>query len=131
MATPTRKRKYEEVRWSLSRSSLAVCCAGVSAFRFPTVGVLGLIAITTTHCTVHHHARTRALAVAMPIWCVSVGTCNVSVSRYVNGTDTVGRSVGPSMHVVPVDHASVGLAQARPNYVHFLVLIQRCVADIV
>jgi len=31
MATLTRKRKYEEVRWSLSRFRLAVCCAGVSA----------------------------------------------------------------------------------------------------
>ena len=39
---------------------------------------------------------------------VSVGTCNVSVSR--NGTDTVGQ-YGRSMH-----HASVGLAQARPNH---------------
>ena len=53
MATPTRKRKYEEVRWSLSRSILAVRCAGVSAFRFPIVGVLSLVAISTTHCTVH------------------------------------------------------------------------------
>ena len=34
MATPTRKRKYEEVRWSLARSSLTVRCASVSAFRF-------------------------------------------------------------------------------------------------
>ena len=47
MVTPTRKRKYEEVRWSLSRSSLAVRCAGVSAFRFPIVGVLSLVAIST------------------------------------------------------------------------------------
>ena len=53
MAAPTRKRKYEEVRWSLSRSSLAVRCAGVSAFRFPIVSVLSLVAISTTHCTVH------------------------------------------------------------------------------
>ena len=43
-------------------------------------------------------------------------------------TRSVGRSVNAR---VPVDHASVGLAQARPNYVHFLVLNQRCVADIV
>ena len=43
MATPTRKRKYEAVRWSLARSSLAVRCAGVSAFRFPIVGVLSLV----------------------------------------------------------------------------------------
>ena len=49
MATPTRKRKYEEVRWSLSRSSLAVRCAGVSAFRFPIVGVVSLVAIWDGH----------------------------------------------------------------------------------
>ena len=48
MATPTRKRKYEEVRWPLSRSNPAVRC-GVSAFRFPIVGILSLVAITTTH----------------------------------------------------------------------------------
>ena len=37
---------------------------------------------------------------------------------HVNGTDTVGRSVGRSVDARgPVDHASVGLAQARPNYV--------------
>ena len=41
---------------------------------------------------------------------------------HVNGTDTVGRSVDRSdgrQSVdarVPVDHASVGLAQARRNY---------------
>ena len=45
----------------VSHSSLAVCCVGVSAFRFPIVSILGLIAITTTHCTVHHHAHTWAL----------------------------------------------------------------------
>ena len=55
-----KKRKNEEVWWSPSHSSLAVRCAGVSAFCFPIVGVLSLIAITTTHCTIHHHARTRA-----------------------------------------------------------------------
>ena len=49
MVTPTRKRKYEEVRWSLARSSLAVCCAGVSAFRFSIVGVLSLVAVTRLH----------------------------------------------------------------------------------
>ena len=32
---------------------------------------------------------------------------------HVNGTDTVGRSVDAR---TPVDHDSVGLAQARPNY---------------
>ena len=48
-----KERKYEEVRWSLSRSSPAVRCAGVSTFRFPIVGVHRLVAITTTHwvCT--------------------------------------------------------------------------------
>ena len=38
-ATPTRKHKYEEIHWSLSRSSLAVRCAGVSGFCFPIVGI--------------------------------------------------------------------------------------------
>ena len=92
MATPTRKRKYEEVRWSLSRSSLAVRCAGVSAFRFPIVGVLSLVAISTTHCTVHMSDMSVALRLG------SVGTCNVSASREWDGH---GRSVGRSMHVVP------------------------------
>jgi len=82
MATPTRNRKYEEVRWSLACSSLAVRCAGVSAFRFPIVGVLSFVAITTTHCTVH-------MSVAW--WHGSVGTCNVSVSCEWDGH---GRSVG-------------------------------------
>ena len=37
---------------------------------------------------------------------------------HVNGTDMVGRSVGRSVDArAPVDHDSVGLAQARPNYV--------------
>ena len=91
MATPTWKRKYEEVRWSLSRSSLAVRCAGVSAFRFPIVGVLSPVAISTTHCTVH-----MDMSVAWRLG--SVGTCNVSVSREWDGH---GRSVGRSMHVLP------------------------------
>ena len=74
MAIPPRKGKYEGVRWSLS---LAVCCAGVSAFRFPIVGVLGLVvAITTTHCAVHHHAHELERGMAC-----SVGMCNVSVSH--------------------------------------------------
>ena len=35
---------------------------------------------------------------------------------HVNGTDTVGRLVGRSVNARgPVDHASVGLTQARPN----------------
>ena len=89
----TRKCKYEGVRWSLSRSSLTVRCAGVSAFRFPIVGVLSLVAITTTHCTVHMSVAWRR---------GSMGTCNVSVSREWDGHGrSVGRSVGRSMHVVP------------------------------
>ena len=115
MATPTRKRKFEEVRWSLSRSSLAVRCAGVSAFRFPIVGVLSLVAISTTHCTVHMSEMSVAWRLG------SVGTCNVSVSREWDGHGRsvgrpVDRSVGRSVDARgPVDHDSVGLAQARPN----------------
>ena len=79
-----KKRTYEEVCWSLSHSSLAVHCVGVSVFHFPIVSVLGIIAITTTHCTVHHHA---------------------TYPYHVNGTDMVDRSVGwsvsRSMHVFP------------------------------
>ena len=56
----------------------------------------------------------------------SVGTCNVSVSREWDGHGrsvgdrsvdrSVGRSVGRSVDARgPVDHDSVGLAQARPN----------------
>ena len=38
------------------------------------------------------------------------------VQRIMNGTDMVGRSVGWSVNARgPVDHDSVGLAQARPN----------------
>ena len=42
-----------------------------------------------------------------------MGTCNVSVSHEWDGH---GRSVGRSVNARgPVDHDSVGLAQARPN----------------
>ena len=110
MATPTRKRKYEEVHWSLSRSSLAVRCAGVSAFRLSIVDVLSLLAISTTHCTVHMPGMSVAWRLGR------VCTCNVSVSREWDGH---GRSVGRSVDArAPVDHDSVGLAQARPNYTH-------------
>ena len=71
IATPTWKRKYKEVCWSLACSSLAVCCAGDSACRFPIVGALSLVAITTTHCTVHMTMAWRR---------GSVGMCNLSVS---------------------------------------------------
>ena len=44
----------------------------------------------------------------------NVGTCNVSVSRE---WDRHSRSVGRSVDAHgPVDHDSVGLAQAHPNY---------------
>ena len=91
----TRKCKYEEVRWSLSRSSLAVHCMGISAFCFPIVGVLSLVAISTT---VHMSG--------MAAW------QNRHVQRIMSGTDIVGRSVDARG---PVDHDSVGFAQARPN----------------
>ena len=94
--TPTRKRKYEDVRWSLSRSSLAVRCAGVSGFRFPIVGVVSLVAISTMHCTVHMSDMSIAWQLG------SVGTCNVSVSCEWDGHGRlVGWSISRSMHVVP------------------------------
>ena len=69
----------------LSRSSLAVRCVGVSAFCFPIVGVLSLVAISTTHCTVHMSDMSVAWRLG------SVGTCNISVSCEWDGH---GRSVG-------------------------------------
>ena len=46
---------------SLVPTSHAVHCTGVSsAIRLPIVGVLSLAAITTTNCTVHHHAHSMA-----------------------------------------------------------------------
>ena len=100
MATPTRKRKYEELRWSLSRSSLAVRCAGVTAFRFPIVGVLSLVAISTTHCTVHMSDMSVAWRLG------SVCMCKGSVSREWDGhgrsvSRLVDRPVSQSMHVLP------------------------------
>ena len=126
MATPTRKRKFEEVRWSLSRSSLAVRCAGVSAFRFPIVGVLSLVAISTTHCTVHMSDMSVAWRLG------SVGTCNVSVSREWDGHGrSVDRSVGRSVDARgPVDHDSVGLAQARPNKYHHSTKLYRKISQV-
>ena len=82
MATPTRKRKYEEVRWSISHSSLTVRCVGVSAFRFPVVSVLSLVTITTTHCTVHMSVAWQRGSVAA--W------AGATYQYHVNGTDTVG-----------------------------------------
>ena len=112
MATPTRKRKNEEVCWSLARSSLAVRYVGVSAFHFPIVGILSLVPIPTMHCTVstvHMTVPCRGMGVR----CGSVGTCNLSVSHE---WDRHGRSVGRSVDARgPIDHTSVGLAQACPN----------------
>ena len=87
------------------------CCAGVSAFRIPIVGILSLVlAITTTHCTVH-------MSVAWQRG--SVGTCNLSVSRERDGHGrlvgrSVGRRVGWSVHARgPIDHPSVGPAPIK------------------
>ena len=101
MATLTRKRKYEEVRWSLSHSSLAVRCAGISAFRFPIIDVLSLVA--TYHDYTLHCSHERGMAAPRG----SVGTCNISVSHEWDGH---GRSVGRLVDARgPIDHASVGL----------------------
>ena len=60
----------------------------------------------------------------------SVGTCNVSVSREWDGHGRsvgrlIGRSVGRSVDARgPVDHDSVGLAQARPDYLQQHVLFK-------
>ena len=45
-----------------------------------------------------------------------VAWARATYQYHVNGTDMVGRSVGRSVNACgPIDHASVGLAQARPN----------------
>ena len=61
--------------------------------------------------------------------------------HHVNGTDTVGRSVGRSVDRSvgrsvdargPVDHDSVGLAQARPNYmteIHVCSKLYQCISS--
>ena len=95
---------------SLSHSSFAVRCAGVSAFCFPIVRVLGLIAIVTTHCTVHHHARTRAQAWHGLTACQHGHVQRIRIMWM--GRTRNGRSVDAR---VPVDHASVGFAQACPK----------------
>ena len=76
----------------LSRSSLAVRCAGVSAFRFPIVGVLSLVAISTTHCTVH--MSDMSVAGGLAAW-QRGHVQRISVSREWDGHGrSVGRSVG-------------------------------------
>ena len=86
------------VRKVLSRMQYAVYT--YCTYDFPIVGVLSLVAITTTHCTVHMTVAWRHGVVA---WARAI------YQYHVNGTDTVGRlvgrsvgqSVGRSMHVVP------------------------------
>ena len=86
-------KKVRFASWSLSHSSIAVCCAGVSAFRLPIVGILDLVTITTMHCTVHHHAHKCGMA-----WqCGHVQ----HIMYHVTGMDTVGRSVSRSNNMFP------------------------------
>ena len=56
-----------------------------------------------------------------------VAWARATYQYHVNGMDTVGQSVGRSVGRSvdargPVDHASVGLAQARPNNIVYLCL---------
>ena len=106
MATPTRKCKYEEVRWSLSHSSLAVCRAGVSAFHFPIVSILCLVAIMTTHCTVHMSVAWRHCMV----W--QRGHVQYISITWMGQTQSVTRSVNACG---PRENTCVGLAHARLN----------------
>ena len=86
MATPTRKHKYEEVRWYLSCSNLAVRCAVVCfAFHFPFVGIPSLVAITITH---------------MNMACVAAWA-RPTYQYHVTGMNTVSRSVSQSNDVFP------------------------------
>ena len=103
----TRKRKYEGVRWSLSRSSLAVRCAGVSAFSLSHRR-------RSQSCSYHDYALHCSHERGMAAW---QHGARATYQYHVNGMDTVGWSVGWSVDARgPVDHDSVGLAQARPNY---------------
>ena len=75
----------------LSCSSLAVRCAGVSAFRFPIVGVLSLVAISTQYALHCSHVGHES---GMAAW-QRVHVRHVSVSREWDGHGrSVGRSVG-------------------------------------
>ena len=112
MATSTRKRKYEEVRWSLFRSSLAVRCTGVSAFCFPIVSVLSLVAISTTHSTVHM----LDMSVAWQLGSVRGHVQHISIT-WMGRTRSVGQSLGRSRLSVgrsvdargPVDHDNTAI----------------------
>ena len=46
------------------------------------------------------------------VWHGVAAWARATYQYHMNGTDTVGQSVDAR---VPVDHASVGLAQAHPN----------------
>ena len=72
-------------------------------FVFPSLAFSVLY--TTTHCTVHHHACTWA-------WHGVAAWAHATYRYHVTWMDTVGWSV--EAHV-PVDYASVGLAQACPK----------------
>ena len=116
---PTRKHKYEEVRWSLSfhpRSSLRGClCFSLSHRR------------CSQSCSYHDYALhcSHDMNVA---WRHRVVAWERAMYQYhVNGTDTVGRSVDAHG---PVDHASVGLAQARPNYGSILKLHRKFIITV-
>ena len=62
--------------------------AQVSTFRLPIVGILSLVAIiTTTHCTVHHHAQVAV------VWASACAT----YLYYMTGTDMFSWSVGQSV----------------------------------
>jgi len=62
--------------------------AQVSTFCLPIVGILSLVAIiTTTHCTVHHHAQVAV------VW---ASACATNL-YYMTGMDMFGWSVGQSV----------------------------------
>ena len=70
-------------------------------------------------CSYHHHAHECGITILFGwslgmrlAWRGSVGTCNIHVYSVSREWNRHSRSVDAR---VPVDHASVGLAQARPN----------------
>ena len=127
MATLTRKRKYEKVRWSLSlsfqhRSSLCGCLLCFSpSHRRSCSYHLCFPLFTTTHMSV--------------AWRDSLGMwiCNGSVSHDWAEHRSVSHDWAEhSWSVearVPVDYASVGLAQARPSYCAEFSLLYTCLLN--
>ena len=107
MATPTRKRKYE----GFAGLSL------VPASQF--VARVSLLSLShrrrSQSCSYLHYAVQCSHVVR--VWHGGLAAWARATFQYhVNGTDTVGRSVGRSVDArAPVDHDSVGLAQVRPN----------------